>query len=124
MQTTKILSYRDLHVWQKSKDFVAKLYTITRTFPKDEQFGLVSQMRRAAVSIPSNIAEGRGRRSRKDFIQFLYMASGSLAELETQLDIAKNLGFINDVSYNDSVASLKEIGRMLSGMIEKLKAGT
>ncbi|MBP6945721.1 MAG: four helix bundle protein [Candidatus Pacebacteria bacterium] len=119
-----MLSYRDLVVWQKSKDFVIRLYKITNSFPTEEKFGLTSQMRRSAISIPSNIAEGRGRRSRKDFVQFLYMSVGSLCELETQIEIAKDLRFIKEVEYNDCIASLKEIGRMLASMIEKLKAGT
>lgn len=123
-QNQKILSYRDLVVWQKSKDFVIRLYKITNSFPTEEKFGLTSQMRRSAISIPSNIAEGRGRRSRKDFVQFLYMSVGSLCELETQIEIAKDLRFIKEVEYNDCIASLKEIGRMLASMIEKLKAGT
>jgi len=122
MQQQKIVSYRDLVVWQKSKDFVSKLYLLTQPFPKEEQFGLVAQMRRAAVSIPSNIAEGRGRRSRKDFVQFLHIASGSLAELETQLEISRDLGFIETTAYQESLDALGEIGRMLSSMRDKLKA--
>lgn len=126
MQTNKIqiYSHKDLVVWQKGIDLAIVIYNLTSKFPSEEKFGLTSQMRRSAVSIPSNIAEGRGRRSRKDFVQFLYMSVGSLCELETQIEIAKDLRFIKEVEYNDCVASLKEIGRMLASMIEKLKAGT
>lgn len=120
----KILSYRDLVVWQKSKDFAVTIYRLTKEFPSEEKFGLVSQMRRAAISIPSNIAEGRGRRSRKDFVQFLYIALGSLSELETQIEIAKETELIKEVAYNECVVRLKEIGRMLASMIDKLKAGS
>src|SRR3989338_2698991 len=89
----KILSYKDLVVWQKGIELVSLIYKISKRFPSEERFGLVSQMQRAAVSVPSNIAEGRGRRSRKDFIQFLYFALGSLAELDTQLIIAEKQGY-------------------------------
>ncbi|MDE2079698.1 MAG: four helix bundle protein [Patescibacteria group bacterium] len=92
-------SYRDLIVWQKSKAFVKNAYVITASFPPGERFGLASQMRRAAVSIPSNIAEGRGRSTRKDFVSFLRIALGSVYELETQFEIAKDLGFVSDVPY-------------------------
>ncbi len=87
-------SYRNLIAWQKAKALVIEIYKSTRNFPKDEQYGLTSQMRRAAISVPSNIAEGRGRHSRKELLQFLYQARGSLLELENQVDIARYLGYL------------------------------
>lgn len=90
-----INSFKDLIVWQKSMELVEKVYKITESFPTKEQFGLISQMRRAAVSIPSNIAEGYGRNSTGSYIQFLSIARGSLLELETQLELSKRLNFIN-----------------------------
>ncbi|GIW67473.1 MAG: hypothetical protein KatS3mg096_341 [Candidatus Parcubacteria bacterium] len=87
----KILSYKDLLVWQKAIELVMEIYELTKYFPKEETYGLVSQIKRAAVSIPANIAEGRSRRTRKDFIQFLRIAYASGAELETHLEIAKRL---------------------------------
>ncbi len=87
--------YRDLRAWQEAMNLVTEVYRVTRTFPKDELYALVSQLRRAAVSIPSNLAEGHGRNSRNEFRQFIGQARGSLSEVETQLEIAKNLGYIN-----------------------------
>ena len=87
-------NFKELLVWQKSIDFVTEIYRITETFPKAEIYGLISQIRRAAVSIPSNIAEGNSRRSKTDYLQFLKIARGSCAEVETQLIISKNLGFL------------------------------
>lgn len=95
----KIKTFKDLKVWQKGMELVKEIYNITGTFPKDEQYGLTSQMRRAAISIPSNIAEGFRRRYAKEHKQFLSIALGSAAELETQVLIAKDLGYIKDESY-------------------------
>ena len=94
-QKNSIKSYQDLIVWQKAIDLVVQVYATTRTFPKDELYGLNSQMRRAAVSVPSNIAEGHSRASTGEFKQFLGHARGSLAELETQLTIAAKLGYLS-----------------------------
>jgi len=91
--------YKDLDVWKLGIDLVVEIYQITARFPNDELFGLVSQMRRAAVSIPSNIAEGSGRRNTKEFIQFLYIAKGSLLELETHIEIAWRLSYITNIEY-------------------------
>ena len=91
--------YKDLDVWKLGIDLVVEIYQITARFPNDELFGLVSQMRRAAVSIPSNIAEGSGRRNTKEFIQFLYIAKGSLLELETHIEIARRLNYITNIKY-------------------------
>jgi len=95
---------------------------LTASFPSDEKFGLISQIRRSAVSIPSNIAEGRSRNTRKDFIQFLHIALGSLAELETQLELSKNLSFGKKPYYNQVESLLGEVRKMLIKMISSLKA--
>lgn len=111
-------SFKDLDVWNHGIDFVEAIYRLTSSFPKEEQYGLVSQMRRASVSIPSNIAEGQGRRNPKEFIQFLYIAKGSLAEVETQLIICKRLKYIDDIA--DLVDSTKRLRTMLIGLINAL----
>lgn len=111
-------SFKDLDVWNHGIDFVEAIYRLTSSFPKEEQYGLVSQMRRASVSIPSNIAEGQGRRNPKEFIQFLYIAKGSLAEVETQLIICKRLKYIDDIA--DLVDSMKRLRTMLIGLINAL----
>ena len=90
------MDHKDLDVWKKSMDLVVLIYDLTSKFPSDERFGLTSQMRRAAVSIPSNIAEGAARKSNKEFLQFLSIALGSLSELETQYILSKRLHFITD----------------------------
>ena len=113
-----VKTHKDLDVWKKSMDFVTKLYKTTISFPKEEIYGLTNQMRRAAVSIPSNIAEGAARKSNKEFIQFLYIALGSNVELETQLIISKNLKFINDELFIELEKEIDEIGRMLFGLIK------
>ncbi len=87
-------TYRDLLVWQKAKELAARVYRVTESYPRQEQFGMISQMRRAAVSVASNIAEGQGRGSKPDFVKFLCMARGSLLELQTQLEISRELGFV------------------------------
>ena len=92
--TTKIKSYKDLLVWQKGLNLAKMVYQVTKEFPSDERFGLVSQMRRAAVSVPSNIAEGQSRRTTSEFVQFISHPEGSLAQVETQLLISLDLGFI------------------------------
>lgn len=111
-------SFKDLDVWNHGIDFVEAIYRLTSSFPKEEQYGLVSQMRRASVSIPSNIAEGQGRRNPKEFIQFLYIAKGSLAEVETQQIICKRLKYIDDIA--DLVDSMKRLRTMLIGLINAL----
>lgn len=92
----KIKSHKDLHAWQQSMDLVEMIYKLTSNFPDAEKFGLTSQLRRAAVSIPSNIAEGSGRNSQKELLHFLYIALGSLSEVETQIEIARRLEFFRD----------------------------
>ncbi len=91
-------SHKDLKVWQESVDFVVDIYQVTREFPKEKLYGLVSQLRRAAVSVPSNIAEGAGRQTKKEFIHFLYISLASLSEIETQLVISQKLNYLQDFS--------------------------
>lgn len=112
-------SHKDLIVYKTSIDFVVTVNNLTKTFPIEERFGLTSQLRRAAVSIPSNIAEGAARNSKKDFIRFLYISLGSLAEVETQLEIADRLKFIKE--YNELEEQSVYIRRMLLKLIQSLK---
>ncbi|HST11685.1 MAG TPA: four helix bundle protein [Terriglobales bacterium] len=114
-------SYKDLIVWRRAMELVLCVYRCTQGFPKQEMFGLTSQMRRAAVSIPSNIAEGKGRYSRKELTQFLLNARGSLLELETQIEIARCLGYANIEESTELSARTSEIGRLLNGMIQHFK---
>ena len=115
-------SYRDLIVWQKAVQMVTEIYVHTRAFPREETYGLTSQLRRSAVSIACNIAEGQGRLSRKDFRHFLAQARGSLLEMETQIQIAQNLGYLE----RETVASLNnrtgEISRLLHRLIQSLES--
>lgn len=113
-------SFKDLIVWQKSYTLTILVYKITETYPKNEIFNLVSQMRRCAISIPSNIAEGSKRSTRKDYANFLSVAQGSLAELETQLLVSKDLGFISQKDSNTAFQLILEVGKMLNAMIKKL----
>ncbi len=115
-------SYRELHVWQRSIELVAAIYKLTEDFPKSELFGLTNQMRRASVSIPSNIAEGYSRKSRPEYIQFVRIAFGSGAELETQLHIATDLGFAKPDAARRASQLLEEVMRMLNKLIMSLVA--
>ncbi len=115
-----IHSYKDLIVWQKAIKLVFEIYSVTEYFPKEEIYGLTSQMRRAAVSIPSNIAEGRVRGSRKEYRQFLLTAYGSGAELETQVILSKQLPKTKELNYIVVDALLDEVMKMLNAMINKL----
>lgn len=112
-------THENLEIWKLSIDFVTKIYSYTNDFPSEEKFGLVSQMRRAAVSIPSNIAEGAARKSDKEYAQFLYVALGSLSELDTQLIISENLGFCNS---SDLRVNLKEIKIKLINYIKYINS--
>lgn len=114
-------SYKDLIVWQKSIALVSKVYSLTKRFPSDEKFGLISQLTRASISVPANIAEGWGRESRKNYIQFLRVSRGSLFELETLLIISKNEGFITSEAFQDISLNTDELTRMLGSMIKKLE---
>ncbi len=111
-------THRDLKVWNDSIDFVIKIYQITNNFPKEELFGITSQIRRAAVSIPSNIAEGAARTSKKEFINFLSIALGSASELETQLIISKNLQYLDIELFNSITDNLNKIQRMIGGLMK------
>ena len=116
----KASSYRDLVVWQKGIALVKRIYQITRMFPADERFGLVSQMRRAAVSIPSNIAEGQARHTTGEFVQFVSHAEGSVAELDTQLTLAIELGFCTATEVGDVFDLVMELQKMLNALRRKL----
>ena len=115
-----IHTYKDLFVWQKAIILAVETYKITENFPKSELYGITSQMRRAAVSIPSNIAEGRGRGTKKDYVNFLRIAYGSASELETQLTIVQKLPFGNKLDCSTMESLLSEVMRMLNSMIKKL----
>ncbi len=112
--------HKDLLVWQKSIKFVKRLYEITEPFPVNEKFGLANQIRRAGVSIPSNIAEGAARNSNKEYLQFLYIALGSASEIDTQLIIAEELGYIKYTG-TELETELTTISKMLSNLIKKIK---
>ncbi|MEA3374442.1 MAG: four helix bundle protein [Campylobacterota bacterium] len=111
--------HKRLDVWKQSVDLVTDIYQLTQQFPSDEKFGLTNQIRRAAVSIPSNIAEGAARQSNKEFIQFLYIALGSCSEVETQLTISHNLHYCH---HQEILAKNETIKRMLQGLIKKRKS--
>lgn len=119
-QLMEIKSYKDLIVWQRAIEMVVEIYEVTDLFPKEEQYGLTSQMRRSAVSVPSNIAEGRFRGTRKDFAQFMRIAYGSGAELETQIEIAKKIKKTKDFDYQKAESLLKEVMKMLNTILFKL----
>lgn len=110
-------NYRELLVWQKAMQTVEEIYKVARQLPREETFALSDQMRRAAVSIPSNIAEGNARGTNKETIHFLYIAQGSRAELETQLELCWRIGYIDEELLSLILTQLEEIGRMLSGLI-------
>ena len=114
--------YRDLLVWQKAMNLARAVYTQTESFPKSEMFGLQSQMRRAAVSIPSNIAEGHGRLSDGHFRQFLATSRGSLFELQTQLELASGMNFIEQSKSTSLMEQCEEVARLINGLLAKLKA--
>lgn len=114
-------SYRDLIAWQKAKALALEIYVCTRRFPKDEMYGLSQQMRRAAISVPSNIAEGKGRHSHKELVQFLYRARGSLLELETQLSIAYELRYLDGPALKRLEELMGEEGRILNGLINRFE---
>ena len=112
-------SFKDLKVWKKSMDFVTSVYELVKLLPKEETYVLSDQIRRAAVSIPSNIAEGAGRNTTKEYIQFLYVALGSASEVETQIIIGQRIGYFEDV--NNYIDDINEIKKMLNGLISSLK---
>ena len=118
---SKVKSYRDLLVWQKGIVLVKKVYLLTKIFPKTEIFGLTSQMRRAAVSIPSNIAEGQARHTRKEFVQFISHSEGSLAELETQVILSVELGYCTLTDTHEITVLTTELSKMLDSLRRKLE---
>ncbi|MDZ7804383.1 four helix bundle protein [Thiohalophilus sp.] len=113
--------HKKLKVWKQGIEIVEEIYRITRNFPGEERFGLVSQMRRCAVSIPSNIAEGSARNGNNEFRNFLHIAQASLSELDTQLEITLRLGYIKIEAHNEIDKRLNETDKMLSGLIRSLK---
>jgi four helix bundle protein len=115
-----VRSYQDLISWKKSIELVTHIYCVTQSFPKQETYGLTNQIRSAAVSIPSNIAEGQGRLSRGEFKQFLGHARGSVFELESQVLIARNLGYLKFEDAAALIERINEIGRLLNGLLESL----
>jgi four helix bundle protein len=116
----KIRNFKDLKIWQRGVELVKLIYVITNSFPVDEKYGLVSQMRRSAVSVPSNIAEGFMRRHNKEYRQFLYIALGSLAELETQIIISADLHFLKNEQYNELLPVIDALNKMITGLIKCL----
>lgn len=114
-------SHHNLDAWKKSVDFVVMVYKLTETFPKEEKFSLTSQIRRASVSIPANIAEGAARKSDKEFLQFLHISQGSTSEIETEILIAHRLGYLNKADFESLNKSLGDIGRMITGLSNHLK---
>lgn len=115
-------SYSDLIAWQRAVDLVCEIYRVSAAFPGEERFGLTSQVRRAAVSIAANIAEGQGRASKNEFVHFLSIAHGSLREVETHIIIANRLGFLPSADKTTLLQSTAEIGRLVSGLAKSLRA--
>jgi four helix bundle protein len=114
-------NFRKLIIWQKAMNLVTKTYNSIKEFPKEEIFGLTSQIRRCSISIPSNIAEGHGRESNKEYLRFLNISIGSLFELQTQLEIAKNIEYLTEEDFNNLYDDSREIERMLVSFINKIK---
>ncbi|MEI7596481.1 MAG: four helix bundle protein [Bacteroidota bacterium] len=115
------MNHKELDVWKKAVDLTVSTYKIASLIPSDEKYGLISQIKRCAVSIPSNIAEGCGRKSDKELIQFLFIAKGSLAELETQIIIAERLSFLSVEEKQKIIIEIEEVGRLIMGFIKYLK---
>ena len=115
-----VQNYRELNVWQKAMDLTAEIYMLAKKLPKEETYALSDQMRRAAVSIPSNIAEGQARNSTKEFIQFLSIAKGSNAALETQLLLCVKIGYLIDTDIKQSMQMIEEIRKMILSLMKKL----
>jgi four helix bundle protein len=117
-------SYRELLVWQKAMELVVETYRFSSSFPKEERYGLMSQLRRASVSVPSNIAEGYGRASRKEYLQFLYVSQGSLKETETQIILAGMLGYASKDATRLLLEKAALVGKLLGGLIRALRRKT
>jgi len=120
-EKSKIKNFRDLDVWKLGMEIVVRVYEFTKSLPREEAYGLISQMRRAALSISSNIAEGFNRRHNKEYRQFLYIALGSCAELETQIEVCGILGYINRETRDKLIDQLDHEGRMINNLIKCLK---
>ncbi|MBI3737634.1 MAG: four helix bundle protein [Chloroflexi bacterium] len=118
---TKIRGFKDLIVWQRSLSLAVEIYRLTKEFPRDETYGLTSQIRRASVSIPSNLVEGHARNTKSQFANFIDIALGSAAELETQLTISLQIGYIKQADYDKLVNELTEITRMLYGLLNRVQ---
>ncbi|MCU7694618.1 four helix bundle protein [Haoranjiania flava] len=114
-------THKDLEVWKKSVELVTSIYKLTSNFPREEMFGLTNQIRRSAVSVPSNIAEGAARQSAKEFVHFLSISLGSQQELETQLLISKNLTFMTETEYLNIICEVETVGKLLNGLIKSIK---
>jgi len=117
-------TYRDLLVWQKAKKVARAVYEVTRAFPREERFGLTSQMRSSALSIPSNVAEGFGRRGPREYVRFLLIARGSVFELETQLEIAMEVSMLPEDKYHEVTGMLDEVERILEALIRSVERNT
>jgi four helix bundle protein len=120
-RTRTLKSYKDLKVWQRSYQLCLEIYKITKGFPDEEKYGLTSQLRRAAVSVPSNISEGYGRKTTPEYIQFLYIAYGSVCEIETQILLSGDLGYISNGKLAMLKEGIREIERMLKALIRSLE---
>lgn len=120
-ESTKIASYKNLIVWQKAIEFVTVIYKTTKLFPSDEKFNLITQINRAVISVPVNIAEGYGRESSKNYLQFLRISRGSILELETLLLISKNLNYLPIEDYEKLTENLNEISKLLQGLIKSIQ---
>ena len=121
IEVGKIRSYRDLRVWQEGMALAEACYLLTKRFPKDELFGMTSQIRRAASSVPANIAEGYGRNSKGDYIQFLRIAQGSLKELETHLTLSGRVGLVAESETKNAMEECDRLGKMLHRLIQSLQ---
>ena len=115
------MTHKDLEVWRASIDLARDIYELTRAFPKEEQYGIVTQMRRAAVSVASNIAEGAARQGNKEFLQFLYIALGSASELDTQIEISRKIEFSDGHRLDEVQKHLETISKMIQGLIHSVK---
>lgn len=120
----KVKTYKDLIVWQKAMEMTTLLYKIIKKLPKEETYTLCDQMRRAAISIPSNIAEGFGRNSKKEYLQFLYIANGSVCELETQLILCVNINYLSEIETQPTMDLLSEIGKIIMTITKKINSNT
>jgi four helix bundle protein len=122
IQQIKIKSHRDLIAWQKAMVLVTDVYALTKAFPREEMYGLIAQIRRAAASVPANIAEGQGRRYGREFHQFLGNARGSLMELDTHLELAFRVGYLNEGQHTAIRAQVDEVGRILNGLMRSISS--